>query len=148
MHRWCNDCRAYVEFGILFRSHPRLWWISFWSPLNWNYNELLRRGVHLSNTLFLHLPRLKRVWKDDVMIVVLMSSSVYCEFDLWLGSNPSLYYWYLCFSAKYATMRKINYMLARNQNNVSEWCNMSTYGYLRIIYFRVSLWQQFVADFS
>ena len=48
-----------------------------------------------------------------------------------VGSNQRLKKWYVCFSANHAAWRrKSKDWLARNQNNVSEWSDMSTRGLL------------------
>ena len=96
---------------------------------------------------------------DDVLVVVLMSSSVYCEFDLWLGqishskigicvSPLSTQQWersttcwlgirIMCPSDATCLPMDISeqcvwvmqhFYLWASQNNVSEWCNMSTLG--------------------
>jgi hypothetical protein len=78
----CNG--LFLEI-VRFRSHPRLWWISFRSPLNWNYNELLRRGVHLSNTFFIHLPRLRWYHTLQVKFDLLVKFSYFfwqCVFNI------------------------------------------------------------------
>jgi hypothetical protein len=66
------------------------------------------------------------------MVSVLASSAVDRGFDALVGSNQRLYkIGICCFSAKHAALRrKSKDWLARNQNNVSEWSDVSTRGLL------------------
>jgi hypothetical protein len=69
---------------------------------------------------------------DGVMVSVLGSSPVDRGFEP-RSSQTKDYNWYLLFSAKHAALRSKSIdWLARNQNNVSEWGNMSTRGLLNL----------------
>ena len=66
-----------------------------------------------------------------VMVSVLASSAVDCGFEPRSGQTKDYKIGICCFSAKHAAIRrKSKDWLARNQNNVSEWSNMSTRGLL------------------
>ena len=61
------------------------------------------------------------------MISVLASSAVDGGFEPRSGHNKDLKIGICCFSAKHAALRRMSKdWLARNQINVSEWCEMST----------------------
>ena len=63
------------------------------------------------------------------MVSVLASSAVDHEFELWSGQTKDYKIGIYCFSAKHSALRrKSKDWLARNQNNVSEWSDMSTRG--------------------
>ena len=64
------------------------------------------------------------------MVSMLASSAVDSGFEPWSGQTKDCKIGICCFSAKYALRRKSKDRLARNQNNVSEWSNMSTRGLL------------------
>ena len=65
------------------------------------------------------------------MVSVLASSAVDRGFELQSGQTKDFKIGVGCLSAKHATLRsKIKDWLARNQNNVSEWSDMSTRGLL------------------
>jgi hypothetical protein len=65
------------------------------------------------------------------MVSMLTSSVVDRGFDLWSGQTKDYKIGVCCFSAKHAALRsKSKDWLAWNQNNVSEWSNMSTHGLL------------------
>ena len=62
-----------------------------------------------------------------VMGSVLASSAVDCVFQPQSGQAKDYKIGICCFFAEHASlMRKSKYCLARNQDNVSEWGNMST----------------------
>ena len=64
-----------------------------------------------------------------VMGSVLASSAVDRWFDTRLGQTKDYKSGICCFSAEHAALRKKSKnWLARNQNNVSEWSDMSTHG--------------------
>ena len=66
-----------------------------------------------------------------VMVSVLASSAVDRGFDPRSGQTKDYKIGICCFSAKHAALRrKSKDWLARNQNNVSEWSDMSTHGLL------------------
>ena len=66
-----------------------------------------------------------------VMVSVLASSAVDRGFEPQSGQTKNYKIGICCFSAKHAAlMRKSKDWLARNQNNVSEWSDMSTLGLL------------------
>ena len=61
------------------------------------------------------------------MVSVLFSSAVDREFEPQSGQTKDYNIGIFCFSAKHAALRrKSKDCLARNQNNVSEWSDMST----------------------
>jgi hypothetical protein len=63
---------------------------------------------------------------DGVMVNVLASSVVDCGFEPWLGQTKDYKIGIYCFSAKHTALRrKSKYWWARNQDNVSEWSDMS-----------------------
>jgi hypothetical protein len=65
------------------------------------------------------------------MVNVLTSSPVDCGFESQSGQTKDFKIGICCFSAKHAALRrKSKDWLARNQNNVSEWSDMSTRGLL------------------
>ena len=65
------------------------------------------------------------------MISMLTSSAVNRRFELWSGQTKAYKIGICCFSTKHATFRrKSKDWLACNQNNVSEWSDMSTRGLL------------------
>jgi hypothetical protein len=66
-----------------------------------------------------------------VMVSVLATSAVDRVFEPRSGKTKDYKIGICCFSAKHAALRRRSkYWLARNQNNVSEWSNMSTHGLL------------------
>jgi hypothetical protein len=65
------------------------------------------------------------------MISVLASSAIDCGFEPRAGKTKEYKIGMSYSSAKHAALRsKSKYWLVRNQNNVSEWSDMSTYGLL------------------
>jgi hypothetical protein len=64
------------------------------------------------------------------MVSLLASSAVDRGFEPRSGQTKDYKIGICCFSAKHALRRKSKDWLARNQNNVSEWSNMSTHGLL------------------
>jgi hypothetical protein len=65
------------------------------------------------------------------MVSVLASSAVDRGLETWSGQTKDYDFGICCFSAKHAALRRKNKdWLARNQNNVSEWSDMSTRGLL------------------
>ena len=65
------------------------------------------------------------------MFSVLAASAVDRGFEPLLGQTKDYEIGICCFSSKHAALRrKIKDWLARNQNNVSEWSDMSTRGLL------------------
>jgi hypothetical protein len=63
------------------------------------------------------------------MISMLASCAVYREFELRSGQAKDYTIGLCCFSAKHAALRIMNKdWLARNQDNVSEWGDMSIRG--------------------
>ena len=66
-----------------------------------------------------------------IMVSVLASSAVDCGIDPRSGQTKDYKIGICCFSANHAALRrKSKDELARNQNNVSEWSDMSTRGLL------------------
>jgi hypothetical protein len=65
------------------------------------------------------------------MVSVLASSAVDRGFEPWSGQTKDYKIGMCCFSAKHAALRrKSKDWLTRNQNNVSDWSDMSTRGLL------------------
>ena len=65
------------------------------------------------------------------MVSVLASSAVGRGFEPWLSQTKDYKIGICCFSTKHESLRsKSKDWLARNQNNVSEWSDMSTHGLL------------------
>ena len=65
------------------------------------------------------------------MVSVLASSAVDRGFEPWSGQTKDYEIGICCFSAKHVALRsKSKDWLARNQNNVSEWSDMSDRGLL------------------
>ena len=63
---------------------------------------------------------------DGIMINMLASSAVDCGFEPWSGQTKDNKIGICCFSTKHAALRrKSKDWLARNQNNVSKWSDMS-----------------------
>jgi hypothetical protein len=61
------------------------------------------------------------------MVSMLASSAVDCGFEPWSGQTKDYKIGICCFSTKHTALRrKSKDWLARNQNNVSEWNDMST----------------------
>jgi hypothetical protein len=61
------------------------------------------------------------------MVSMLASSAVDRGFEPWLGQTKDYKIGICCFSAKHAALRrKSKDWLTQNQNNVSEWSDMST----------------------
>ena len=68
---------------------------------------------------------------SDVMVSVLASSAVDRGLESRSGQTKNYKIGICCFSAKHAALRrKSKQWLARNQNNVSEWSDMSCRGLL------------------
>jgi hypothetical protein len=64
---------------------------------------------------------------SGVMVSMLPSSAIDRGFEPWLGQTKDYKIGLCCFSAKHAALkRKSKDWLARNQNNVSEWSDMSS----------------------
>jgi hypothetical protein len=62
------------------------------------------------------------------MVSVLASSVVDLEFRSWWGQNKDYIIGICCFSSKHSALRsKSKDWWAQNQNNVSEWSEMSTH---------------------
>jgi hypothetical protein len=65
------------------------------------------------------------------MVSVIVSSAVDRDFELRSGQTKDYEIGICCFSGKHPSLRGKNKdRLARNQNNVSEWSDMSTRGLL------------------
>jgi hypothetical protein len=63
----------------------------------------------------------------SVMVSVLTSSAINCGYEPRSGQTKEYQIGICCFSAKKASLRrKIKDRLALNQNNVSEWSDIST----------------------
>jgi hypothetical protein len=69
-----------------------------------------------------------------VMVSMLASGVVDCGFEPWSGQTKDYKIGICCFSAKHAAFRrKSKDWLARNQDNVSKWGDISTRGPNKII---------------
>jgi hypothetical protein len=63
-----------------------------------------------------------------VMVSMLASCAVNCGFEPQSGQTKDYWIGICCFSAKHTAIRSMSKdWLARNQNNVSEWSDMSTH---------------------
>ena len=70
---------------------------------------------------------------SGIMVSVLASSAVDRGFESQSGPTKDFKIVFWCFSAKHATLRrKSKDWLARNQDNVSEWGNMSIRGVVSV----------------
>ena len=68
---------------------------------------------------------------SGVMVSMQALSGVDCELEPRLGQSKDYKIGICCFFDKHATLRsKSKDWLARNQDNVSEWSNMSNHGML------------------
>ena len=84
--------------------------------------------LHIYKSYFHHQNRF-----GGVMVSVLTSSAVDRGFQLWSGQAKDYKIGICCFSAKHTVLRrKSKDWLARNQNNVSEWSDMSTRGLVSV----------------
>jgi hypothetical protein len=95
------------------------------------YDKFLWRGTYFNILLILILfwPLFNRI--GGVMVSVLASSAVDIWSESWSGQTKDYNNGIRCFSAKHATLRrKSKDWLAGNQDNVSEWSDMSIYGLL------------------
>ena len=80
------------------------------------------------NCIFKHHNLLLSNQVGDVMVSVFASSVVDRGFKPWSGQTKDYTIGMCCFSTKHAALRsKSKDWLARNQNNVSEWSDMSTH---------------------
>ena len=98
----------------------------------WKSNKLLQKFF-----LSLGLRCLTSISTDrigGVMVSVLASSAVDLEFEPWsgqFGQTKDYKIGICCFSSKHAALRKKSKdWLAWNQNNVSEWSDISIHGLL------------------
>ena len=77
------------------------------------------------------LPRLSHSPIDGVIVSVLSSTAVDRGFERRTGQTKDCKIGFCCFSAKHTALRrKSKDWLARNQNNVSKWGDMSIRGLL------------------
>ena len=68
---------------------------------------------------------------DDVMVSVLSSITVYRGFEFRSDQTKGCKIGICFFSAKHAALRRMSkHWLTRNQDNVSEWSDMSIHGLL------------------
>ena len=96
------------------------------------------------NCIFKHHNILLSNQVGDVMVGVFASSVVDRGFKPWSGQTKDYKIGMCCFSTKHAALRsKSKDWLARNQNNVSEWNDMSThrllFQWLSIIQIKLSV---------
>ena len=106
------------------------------STLYWFYYESLSASpsICMQNLLlyvriYLFILSLNRI--GGIMVSVLTSSAVDCGFEPRSGQIKDYKIGICCFFDKHAALRrKSKDWLARNQNNVSEWSDMSTRGLL------------------
>jgi hypothetical protein len=83
------------------------------------------------NTIALPLSSSNQNRIGDVMVSVLASSAVSHGFESWSGQPKDYKIGICCFSAKHTALRRKNKdWLSRNQDNVSEWGDMSIRGLL------------------
>jgi hypothetical protein len=76
---------------------------------------------------------LKRI--GDVMVSVLATSAVGRGFEFWSGQTKDYEIGMCYFSAEHAALRRMSKdWLARNQDNMSEWCDMSIRGLVSVTY--------------
>ena len=81
--------------------------------------------------LYMYIPQEQNIRIGGVMVSVLASSAVDRGFEPRSGQTKDYNIGICCFSAKHAALRrKSKDWLARNQNNVSEWSDISTRGLL------------------
>ena len=79
----------------------------------------------------MYIPQEQNIRIGGVMVSVLASSAVDRGFEPRSGQTKDYKIGICCFSAKHAALRrKSKDWLARNQNNVSEWSDISTRGLL------------------
>ena len=91
------------------------------------YHVLLGNKFSKLNELFCNY----KYHIDGVMVSVFASSVVGHGFEFRSGHTKDYEMGICCFSAKHAVLRrKSTDWLARNQNNVSEWSDMTTSGLL------------------
>jgi hypothetical protein len=77
--------------------------------------------------LYMYIPQEQNIRIGRVMVSVLASSEVDRGFEPRSGQTKDYKIGICCFTAKHAALRrKIKDWLAGNQDNVSEWDNMST----------------------
>ena len=73
------------------------------------------------------------VFSSGVMVSVMASNAVDRGFEARSGQTKDYTMGIGCFSAKHAALRRWNKdWLARNQNSVSEWSDMSTRGLVSV----------------
>jgi hypothetical protein len=119
-----------VEFDQIVKNSIHLnKWI-----LNWN------KVLKLSSIWYITIHAIlasfffnNHVHIGGVMVSVPASSAVDHKFEPQLGQTKDYKICSCCFSAKHAALRRKNKdWLARNQNNVSEWSDMSTCGLVSV----------------
>ena len=90
---------------------------------------IVHNSTNINNQLSLTSNQINRI--GGAMVSMLASSAVDRGFEPWSGKTKDYKIGICCFSAKHAALRRKNKdWLARNQNNVSEWSDMSTCGLL------------------
>ena len=90
---------------------------------------IVHNSTNINNQLSLTSNQINRI--GGAMVSMLASSAVDRGFEPWSGKTKDYKIGICCFSAKHAALRrKSKDWLARNQNNVSEWSDMSTCGLL------------------
>jgi hypothetical protein len=113
----------FIVFGLTNSIHLNKW------ILNWN------KVLKLSSIWYITIHAIlasfffnNHVHIGGVMVSVPASSAVDHKFEPQLGQTKDYKICSCCFSAKHAALRRKNKdWLARNQNNVSEWSDMSTW---------------------
>jgi hypothetical protein len=99
-----------------------------WTILQIWTNHIFR-SLHGKDLLCIIRKRFDRI--GGVIVCVLASSAIYRGFEPRSGQTKDYEIGICCFSAKHTSLRrKSNNWLARNQNNVSEWSDMSIRGLL------------------
>jgi hypothetical protein len=98
-------------------------WIDFWKSPRFSLTSPLsrERKREVKSPCFYYV-----WWALGVMVSVLTSSAVDRGFEPWSGQTKDYEIAICCFSTKHAALRrKSKDWLARNQDNVSEWGDMS-----------------------
>jgi hypothetical protein len=100
---------------------------------SWNHRKLIIESLKSCNNEFFAETILKcqlepsNYWEVEICFLRYTIMKLECGFEPWLGQTKDYEIGICCFSAKHAALRrKSKDWLARNQNNVSEWSDMST----------------------
>ena len=97
-----------------------------WSYAPVDFSQKQGHTFHMDTFFYFLFNRI-----GGVIVSVLTSSAGDGWFDPWTGQTKDYKIGIWCFSAKHAELRsKSKDWLGQNQNNVSEWSDMSTHGLL------------------